>query len=202
MKKNILLLATLLLGNLLFAQDKVNKSSSNKNDAQVFLNLGGGFNNPFGPLGFGVDIAVHPHVMVGTGVGASSWGTKLMLKGMYFRKEHYHGGAFGISIHQSTGITLDSYKYQPANSGNTYSLNVNGAGITSANFLYANYRNIGRRSKFYLQTGIVAKLNNPTTSIKYAGTTIDFTDKKARSAIDISKPGGIVMNLGFLIALK
>ena len=45
---------------------------------------------------------------------------------------------FGISIHQSTGITLDSYKYQPANSGNTYSLNVNGAGITSANFLYAN----------------------------------------------------------------
>jgi hypothetical protein len=195
----ILLLAT---QNIL-AQDKVKKSKrAQKENGKVFVNLSSGINNPTGVFGVGIEGAVAKNIMIGAGIGSSTWGTKISAKGVFFLKENFHGGAFAISINHSSGFSYYKMKYEPKNSNTTYLLDTEGSRVTSVNLMYANYRNIGKKSKFYFQTGFAAKLNTPTTNIYYAGTTNTFNDKLYTQSLKFLAPGGLIANIGFLIAIQ
>jgi hypothetical protein len=203
MKYTLLALMLVLFTTITTAQDKVKKSKRVQTEnGKVFVNLATGINNPTGPLGVGIDAAIAKNIMIGAGIGTSTWGTKISAKGVFFLKENFHGGAFAISINHSSGFAYSKMKYEPKNSNTTYLLDTEGSRLTSVNLMYANYRNIGKKSKFYFQTGFAAKLNTPTVTIYYAGTTNTFNDKLYTQSLKLLAPGGLIANIGFLIAIQ
>jgi hypothetical protein len=203
MKYTLLALMLVLFTTITTAQDKVKKSKRVQTEnGKVFVNLSTGINNPTGPLGVGIDAAIAKNIMIGAGIGTSTWGTKISAKGVFFLKENFHGGAFAISINHSSGFTYSKMTYEPKNSNTTYLLDTEGSRVTSVNLMYANYRNIGKKSKFYFQTGFAAKLNTPTVTIYYAGTANTFNDKLYTQSLKLFAPGGLIANIGFLIAIQ
>jgi hypothetical protein len=204
--KKIAILACLCSSLLCNAQsDKVRKTSkADRDNGTIFLNLGGGFNNPFGFAGLGVDVAVHPHGMVGAGIGLSTWGTKVNLKGVFFFKENYHGGALAVSLNNNTGFNSNNFEYDRGNTGSIVKLDIKTSNAISANLMYTNYRHIGKKSKFYIQAGFVAPLVRPTIDITYSnnGTKFIESDRLYEKSLRIFSPGGLVGNVGFLIALQ
>jgi hypothetical protein len=203
LKFHQLVFALLLLSNQLVAQNESPKKQSSATEiSKVFLDVSTGSNNPSGYVGAGVNIAIRSNFYFGAGVGNSTWGTKVTAKGTYFFNKSLRGGAFTISINHSTGFEKNNYN--PITNDNSVAgkVDVITGRVTSTNLMYTNFSNIGKKSKFYFQIGYATTFNTPTLQIYQTGTPISNTDKKIKERVEFFAPGGIVANIGVMIALK
>jgi hypothetical protein len=209
MRTNIFLILFIAISNYAFAQGKVpsTKSTLSSNTTgKFYLNLSSGVNNPNGFLGLGVDATVAPKILVGIGAGLSTWGNKFNLKGMVFLKENHLGSAVGLSVNYSTGLDIAKNSNQTfeitTSSGSSQRIYGATNGATSVNMMYGRYWQLGKRSKFYINTGLVTKLNTSNVNMYDYNTDVPVTSSQAIRSIKIVSPGGLCFAAGFLVSLN
>jgi hypothetical protein len=200
--KKILILAVMCGSSLLgFAQDKKDKNTASTKDGtepKIYAVLSSGINNPNGFFGAGVDV-YKQRFLVGAGIGISSWGTKLNVKGMYFLHDNNIGGAFGAALVYSTGGTLTNVQ-----SDINSSLYVDAVlkGVTSFNLMYGKYWKVGARGRFFFLTGIASKLSSNIVTETYTGTNVPYNNTNSKKYFSTNSPGGIIASAGFQIRLN
>jgi hypothetical protein len=175
------------------------KSKMVVRNPKISINLSSGIDNPVGIFGVGFNYYTNKNILIGVGVGTSTWGTKFSVKGMYFTKPNFLGSAFGLALNQSAGFELDNATAIQTNN----SFYGRGGSVTSVNLMYARYWKLGAKSRFYIQTGIASKLNNPNMTFFYLNSNqIISSSSVDYKLIKILSPGGLVGNIGFDIVLK
>lgn len=214
MKKIQVLLIAILCCQTIFAQQKdVVTSKSKKTETkvddkmpQIFANLSSGINNPNGIFGIGIDARVAPKVLVGLGIGSSSWGAKMNLKSMYFFNDNFLGGAIGLSLNYSSGVNYEKgSKYLFAiteKNGNRYNAYGTFGSTVSMNLMYGKYWKVSKRGRFFINTGLCGKFNKPNIDMYNANTNNKVVDDFELRTIKIQSPGGLVFAAGFLIRLN
>lgn len=197
MKKcTLLFLMTILSTALIFAQEKKLQSRPAKSRSAcppVYLGTSTGINNQSGLLGFNIEVPIVEQFSIGTGVGISSWGTKVYGEGRYYLGHCQRGWAFGAGISHSTGLT----SYTPTvktvyGSKDQVTVDLD----AKTNFFLAAYRfwTLGKRqNRFYITFGYSVPLTK-TGIHQVAGpqmTTDSYNTLKAIS------PGGLIAAAGF-----
>ncbi len=200
--KNLIVL--LLVTNITLAQEKITETNTENTNTEKVpmqvqtskfgINLSTGIDNPHGFLGIGLNVKASEKILVTGGVGLSTWGSKLAIRGLYFLKPNFLGSAFGISINRSTGFSLDNYSAVTTN--NTAYGTV--GGVFSSNAMYALYFKISPKSRFYMQTGLAFKISKPDMDLYIVNSSVPVMEGSAEyNAYKVISPGGFVLNFGF-----
>jgi hypothetical protein len=185
---------------------KANSTLPTDKIGKFYLNLASGFNNPNGFIGLGVDASVSPKILVGVGAGLSTWGRKLNIRGMYFLKANHLGSAFGLSLNNNSGLNINknssaSFEITTPSGGRQRIYGTTSA-ATSINMMYGRYWQLGKRSKFFINTGVVGKLKAISLNLFDYNTNAPITNTETLRSIKIVSPGGLCFASGFLVSLN
>jgi len=160
----------------------------------AYLGVSTGINNNVGILGPQIDVAFSPSFSIGTGLGLSTWGTKIYAEGRLYFSPCHQGWAIGAGITHNTGGHDLPLKDQETVAGKA-DIQVNLDPIS--NFILSGYYffPMGRtsRNRLHLQAGFSIPLNQ-RNFVQTAGPEIT---QKTNDAINALAPGGLVLGIGF-----
>lgn len=165
---------------------------------RVYIGFSTGINNPVGIIGPAIDIAITPSVSIGTGVGISSWGTKIFLEGRYYFKPCNRGWAIGSGFTYNTGLQNAEFQDVETVVGKA-TVRINER--AQSNFMLSGYHffDLGRahRNRFHLQAGFSVPLSDKYyEQIGGPQMTSDSHD-----AFLLTAPGGLILGAGFSFGL-
>lgn len=172
-------------------------SSEGINPTKAYLGFSTGINNMVGILGISLDAVINKNVTIGGGIGLSTWGYKWSLNLRYYPKG-WRGFFMKGGYSQNSGLEDFDVEMELSNGVNDYvmmDLNTVGNVILAAGYAWK----IGKYSNFYLEGGYAVPL---TTEDYY--TLHDETTELSSTSEDVLRllrPGGLVLSLGFNIAL-
>ena len=198
MIRNALLLMLLLTSTLAHAQSDQRlmhgkRVSKAKACPRAYIGFSTGINNPVGFIGPQVDIAINPEISIGSGVGLSTWGTKVFLEGRYYFGLCNQGWAIGSGITHNTGT-----KNLPLPNVHTIygEQDVVIDQYPQTNFMLSGYYffPLGHsgRNRFHVQAGY----SIPLTERARYDSNYPLT-QKGQNQIYFLSPGGIIVGLGF-----
>ncbi len=165
--------------------------------ARLYLGTGTGINNSAGVLGITVDVPVASSVSVEAGAGLSTWGSKVTVGGKFYFKPCYRGWAIGTGITHNTGLDAFSSDMETVNGGKE-KVTLKLKPQTNMYLAAYSYVKLGKKmNRFHSMFGWSIPLSTDRYEQTY-GAPISSTAKKA---LDIIKPGGLVVGIGFSFAI-
>jgi hypothetical protein len=198
MKKLILLCLASLVISAAYTQTQLNPFLKNEvTSPKVFLGFSTGIDNMIGILGPQVEFVVVDKLIVGGGIGLSSWGTKWAVN-LQFYPNGWH--KFYLKTGYSKNSGLDEFETElELSSGNTEMVMMDLKPIGNLFFTAGYAWKMGKRNKFYLEGGYALPLVTEDYYVLYdENVQLSETSKQA---LQMLRPGGLVIALGFNFAI-
>lgn len=169
------------------------------NCAPFYITTSTGFNNNTGIIGVNFDVPVSAHVMIGGGMGASTWGSKLFAGAKYFlRPSCGLGWAFGAGITHSSGAR-NFHTDMETILGTTEQVRLNLSPQTNAMMAVYRYWHLGCGSnRFYAEAGWSTPFSDKGRYRQTGGIPIS---KDASDVVNALSPGGPILAIGFSFGL-
>ncbi|MAE84840.1 MAG: hypothetical protein CMB80_19030 [Flammeovirgaceae bacterium] len=177
---------------------KINKEDkySSINKRPIYLNFSAGLDNHVGLFGIGFSIPVADQFGIRTGIGLGGWGLKynLGVKAMEFGKD---GWGFGLGYSYCPGIRDFEVTFTSQNNtANSFNLDLLPVG--SINLTLNKNWVLGETNILYLESGYAFKTGGPEIYRVNSGGTLNSSDEYI---LEILRPGGIILAIGFQIGL-
>ena len=172
-----------------------NKKNS-RESSDVYLDLIGGLNNPTGLLGLQIRKSLVDNLLfLDAGGGYSTWGYKFNT-GVTINSEDRIGYSFSAGISYNTGIkNYSSNELTVNNTTETICLNL----LPQLNIygMIGKYYKLGKRSRFYIQTGYSYSLSKDKFQ-QVSGATISNDSK---NLYELLSPHGLILSMGLSFGL-
>jgi len=196
MKKLITLCLALIAVASIDAQTQVNPFLQPENNAKAYLGLSTGINNMAGLLGAQVEIVANKNLVIGAGIGLSTWGTKWALNLQYYTQGWYKFYLKG-GYSRNSGLEDFESELELQNGSTEYVLmDLNPVGNV---FFAAGYAwKVGKRNKFYIEGGYAVPLD---TEDYYTLHDQVELSSNSEQALQLLRPGGLVIALGINFAI-
>lgn len=197
MKKNLLLsiVTFVLILNELSAQYKYPDPNLQPEPSQFYLILSSGIDNYTGILGVGALFPFKDQFALRAGLGIGGWGGKLSL-GVKYQDLVESGWGFGLGYSLCTGVKEIDLQLQDQ-SGNTRTVNMDLKQVGSVNLTVNRNWVFKRGNVFYLESGYAIPVGG---SDYYAINDGSILSSNEELILQIMRPGGLILALGFLIA--
>jgi hypothetical protein len=204
MKKKNLLFCCIIFIFMHNAHAKSFRIKGNEKKSQegtILLNITSGINNPDGLVGVSIGTHLNPKLAINLGLGLSSFGWKINIRGLYFLKNTEGKGlAVGGALQYNTGL-----KYTMAGATLPLSNDRTGKGSTSGvisfNTLIGYHFKLSNDVRFYIQSGLGFRITQPSINFKYTGTNIPINYQDER-LLNFYAPTLLHLGSGISIRLK
>lgn len=169
---------------------------------KVYIGTSTGLEHPTGLLGVNMDLAFHPRVSVGGGIGRGSWGTKMAAEGRYYFGPCNRGAAVGVGLTTSSGTSFLT-ELETLERGQE-TVRIFGKRVSTtfvAGYYFFKLSKGGSRA--FLQGGYPQRIAPLEYGVNGGGAPGDPTTltRNAENVVSILAPGGIMAGLGLSFAL-
>ncbi len=164
----------------------------------ALVGLSSGIGNPSGVLGVDFEFPVKKYIVIGTGLGFSWWGNKSHLDCKYFVKRKQLGWALTAGLFFNSGVyNFRGRMHTMNNVREDVTINMDAVGGA---YLGASYymRFAKGPNRFFVTGGWSMPFTEPIYHMDYNGPAL--ADKSKRG-MDLRKPGGPMLGIGFLFGL-
>ncbi len=199
MRKIIALCFAFILVNYAFSQPTLIEPYSKDYDEtpKLFFGLSSGINNSVGVLGLQMDAVIDKNMVLGVGIGLSSWGYKMAA---YFQS--YSGSPYKFygkgGLSWNSGLPDFEVELELKN-GDMQDVMMDLNPVTNGILALGYAWKVGRRNKIYLEGGYAINLKN-----KDYYTLIDDSvelSSTSERVLRVLRPGGLIISLGFNFAI-
>lgn len=198
MKKITLSLLAMFFTIVAYSQTQVNPFLKTEvTSPQVFLGFSTGIDNMIGIVGPQLEVVVVDKLIVGGGIGLSSWGTKWAVN-LQFYPNGWHKFYLKTGYSQNSGLDQVELELE-LSSGNTEMVMMDLKPVGNLFFTAGYAWKMGKRNKFYLEGGYALPLIAEDYYVLY-DETIKLS-QNSEQVLRVMRPGGLVIALGFNFAI-
>ena len=164
----------------------------------ALIGVSSGINNPSGMLGVDFEFPIKKYLVLGTGLGFSSWGNKSHFDCKYFIKRRQLGWAVTAGLAFNSGVyNFRARLHTVNNTRQEVTFNMNPVGTFYLGV--ARYFRCGKGpNRFFTTAGWNVPFSPPNYQIVYNGP--GLADQSSRY-IRFREPGGLMLGLGMLWGL-
>lgn len=162
----------------------------------VYLGVGTGISNFTGLLGVSCTINATDQVAIRGAAGIGGWGYKYSF-GINYHKNYLRGWNYGLSYSHYTGMRGMQMDME-VNSGNTQEVTIDYQPTGTLNLTMAYSWKLGRKNSFYLEYGYAIAMENKPWEV----TSGEIFSSKSQQVMNLVRPGGLMLGVGFTFGLK